>query len=84
MEQRELLMCRYRVDHVGQTSLIDKSGLVVTFDEEVVRTYSSFQIGPKTLAVRVGGIIGVGKELFWIVTLSFSIPPLLVSLIKLN
>ena len=60
------------------TSLIDQSGLVVTLDEQVEGTSSSFQIGPKTLAVRIGGIIGVGKELLWIVTLSFSIPPLIL------
>ena len=70
------------MDHVGSTSLIDKSGLVLTFDQQVEESVSSFQIGLKTLVSRIGGIIGAGKELFWIVTLSFTVPPLLLSLIK--
>ena len=32
----------------------------------VENTISEYQIGPKTLATRVGGIIGVGKNLLWI------------------
>ena len=70
------------MDHVGTTSLIDQSGLVVTFDQQVEESVTSFQIGAKTLVTRIGGIIGVGKELFWIVTLSFTVPPLILSLIK--
>ena len=70
------------MDHIGTTSLIGKSGLVVTFDDQVEESVISFQIGAKTLVTRVGGIIGVGKELFWILTLSFTVPPILLSLIK--
>ena len=77
-----ILFGRYRVDHIGTTSLIDQSGLVVTFDEQVEESVSSFQIGAKTLVSRIGGIIGVGKELFWILTLSFTVPPILLSLMK--
>ena len=70
------------MDHIGTTSLIGKSGLVVTFDDQVEESVISFQIGAKTLVTRVGGIIGVGKELFWMLTLSFTVPPLLLSLIN--
>ena len=76
------MICRYRVEHVGVTSLIDQSGLVITFDDQVEESFSSFQIGAQTLVTRIGGIIGVGKELFWIVTLSFSIPSIIISFIN--
>ena len=38
----------------------------MVFEGVVENTISESQIGPKTLATRVGGIIGVGKNLLWI------------------
>ena len=38
----------------------------MVFEGVVENTISEYQIGPKTLATRVGGIIGVGKNLLWI------------------
>ena len=44
----------------------------VVLETEVLQTVSSLQIGVKTLATRVGGIIGVGKELLWILIFCFT------------
>ena len=41
-------------------------------ETEVLQTVSSLQIGVKTLTTRVGGIIGVGKELLWILIFCFN------------
>lgn len=42
------------------------SGVYVDVDNVIEETISSLQIGTKTLTTRVGGIIGVGKNLFWL------------------
>ena len=46
----------------NKTDNIDKSDKISVIEE----TISTLQIGTKTLATRVGGIIGVGKNLFWV------------------
>ena len=59
---------RYKVDRIG-TNIIttsDQYGIYMVFEDVVENTVSEYQIGPKTLATRVGGIIGVGKNLLWI------------------
>ena len=48
------------------------SGIYVDVENVVEETISSLQIGAKTLTTRVGGIIGVGKNLFWILAFLFS------------
>ena len=61
-------VCRYKVDQIG-TNIItssDQYGVYMVFEGVVENTISEYQIGPKTLATRVGGIIGVGKNLLWI------------------
>ena len=54
------------MQHIGFQPTSDRSGVKVVLETEVLQTVSSLQIGVKTLATRVGGIIGVGKELLWI------------------
>ena len=44
-----------------------KYGLFILFDDTVETTRSRMVINPETLITRIGGIIGVGKELLWIV-----------------
>ena len=56
------------MDRIG-TNIIttsDQYGIYMVFEDVVENTVSEYQIGPKTLATRVGGIIGVGKNLLWI------------------
>ena len=50
----------------------DLFGISVAFDNIVEQTISDWQITPVTLLTRIGGIIGVGKELLWVILLSFS------------
>ena len=57
----------YKVDKDGFDDADDESGLFVAFDNEVVETRHKLEIGSKTLVTRIGGVIGVGKELFWII-----------------
>ena len=49
-----------------------KYGLFVQFEDTVDVRRSNIVISPTTLVTRIGGIIGVGKELFWIILLVFS------------
>ena len=55
---------------VKQTGLIELKnmfGLEIEFDNVVEKTTSDWQIKTVTLLTRVGGIIGVGKELLWVI-----------------
>ena len=52
-----------------QVSFLDAkegSGVYIDVENMIEETISTLQISAKTLATRVGGIIGVGKNLFWI------------------
>ena len=60
------------MQHVGFQPTSDRSGVKVVLETEVLQTVSSLQIGVKTLTTRVGGIIGVGKELLWILIFCFT------------
>ena len=65
-------MFSYQVDNVGFDARDDRYGLYIQFDQTVEVTVSKLQIGLKTLATRCGGIIGVGKELLWVIIFSFT------------
>ena len=45
----------------------DMFGLYVEFNRDVILTTNLLSIGPMTFLTRVGGIIGVGKELLWVI-----------------
>ena len=60
------------MQHVGFQPTSDRTGVKVVLETEVLQTVSSLQIGLKTLATRVGGIVGVGKELLWILIFCFN------------
>ena len=47
-------------------------GLTIVFDNVVEKTISNWQIEPVTLLTRIGGIIGVGKELLWVLIITGS------------
>ena len=54
---------------MDQVSFLDSkegSGVYVDVENVIEETISTLQINAMTLATRVGGIIGVGKNLFWI------------------
>ena len=57
---------RYQVTKTGYDERTDRYGLFVTIDREVEVTQAHLTIPPLTLITRIGGIIGVGKELLWI------------------
>ena len=48
-----------------------KYGLFVQFEDTVDVRRSNIAISPTTLVTRIGGIVGVGKELLWVI-LAFS------------
>ena len=60
------------MDNVGFDARDDRYGLYIQLDQTVDVTVSKLQIGLKTLATRFGGIIGVGKELLWVIIFSFT------------
>ena len=60
------------MDNVGFDARDDRYGLYIQFDQTVDVTVSKLQIGLKTLATRCGGIIGVGKELLWVIIFSLT------------
>lgn len=66
------LLTRYAIEKIGFYETKKKSGLGITFDNVVEQTISELQVGTKTLLVRFGGIIGVGKNLLWIIIFSVS------------
>ena len=47
-------------------------GIIIIFDNLVEKTISELQIGPRTLVTRFGGIIGVGKNLMWVIIFAIS------------
>ena len=52
---------------MGLVESKDRFGLAVVFDKVVEQTLTGWQISPVTLLTRFGGIIGVGKNLLWII-----------------
>ena len=56
--------------------------LGVQFEKEVMVTKSAFTIDLMTLITRIGGIIGVGKELLWVLVFCVSTMIGIISKIK--
>ena len=61
-----VVFTRYKVERMGLVESKDRFGLAVVFDKVVEQTLTVWQISPVTLLTRFGGIIGVGKNLLWI------------------
>ena len=57
---------RYKVERMGLVESKDRFGSALVFDKVVEQTLTDWQISPVTLLTRFGGIIGVGKNLLWI------------------
>ena len=50
----------------------DRYGLFIQFEDNVETIHSDIAISPTTLITCIGGLIGVGTELFWVIVLSCS------------
>ena len=57
----------YKTTKNGHDEREDRYGLYVEFRQKVILTSNHLSIEPMTLLTRIGGIIGVGKEFFWII-----------------
>ena len=57
-------------------------GISIGFDNVVEKTISHWQIEPVTLLTRIGGIIGVGKELLWVLIIAGSSITIVVNSLK--
>ena len=58
---------RYVSTEIGENHNTKEVGLAIHFDKNVLVTRSAFTIDIVTLITRIGGIIGVGKELLWVI-----------------
>ena len=63
---------KYFVNKIGFDRKDGKEGMFLIFDNVIEQTVSELKIGPKTLLTRVGGIIGVGKNLLWAIVFLFT------------
>ena len=45
--------------------------MLIDFEEEVESKVTKFRIDPKTFITRVGGIVGVWKNLLWVLIFCF-------------
>ena len=63
---------QYFSKRIGLAESEDLIGIDLILARDVKVTKSEFQIGFKTLITRFGGIIGISKNLLWIVILVFS------------
>ena len=60
------IIYRYITRKVGFDARKDRYGLFVAFNEDIEVFTENLIIQPITLLTRIGGIIGVGKELLWV------------------
>ena len=57
----------YKTTKIGHDEREDRYGLYIEFRQKVILTSNHLSIEPMTLLTRIGGIIGVGKEFFWVI-----------------
>ena len=76
------MLSRYKIEEAGLVESTNKAGVLALFDAKVHQTQTMLQIGPNTFLTRVGGIIGVGKNLLWILIFSLSSLGLLVKFLR--
>ena len=63
----------YEINNIGRLDSRGKMrGFAVFIDQSVEKTTSEPQIDPVTLITRFGGIIGMGKNLLWVIILILS------------
>ena len=62
----------FYVNKIGFERKTSQEGVLVFFENKVEKRISELQIGAKTLLTRVGGVIGVGKNLLWLLVFFFT------------
>ena len=62
----------FYVNKIGFERKASREGIILVFENKVEKRISELQIGPKTLLTRIGGIIGVGKNLLWLLVFFFT------------
>ena len=67
-----MFFLRYKVVNLGLVRTETKSGVFVDFENFVERRVTQRKVDFATFITRVGGVIGVGKNLLWVVILSFT------------
>ena len=72
------------VEQLGRVESNELFGMVVAFDNIVEQTISDWQIKPFTLLTRFGGLVGVGKNLLWIIIFICSSMTLVSNMIKVS
>ena len=72
----------FEVEDIGFYSVKNYRGMVIAFSNEVEVLTSELQISAKTFLTRVGGVIGVGKEFFWIILSCFSFIKLFLTVLR--
>ena len=60
------------MEEAGLIESLTKAGVLAQFDKNVHQAKTKLQIDFVTLLTRVGGIIGVGKNLTWIIIFTLS------------
>ena len=62
---------RYKVVYQGRikTKDLNPGGIVIDFNNVLEMKVTSWQVSVETLTSRIGGVIGVGKELLWVAIL---------------
>ena len=63
---------RYKVVYLGlvKTSKdLNRGGIVIDFNDMLEMKVTSWQVNAETFTTRIGGVIGVGKELLWVAIL---------------
>ena len=73
---------RYKVERINNIESKNLFGLTMVFDNIIEKTISNWQIEPVTLLTRIGGIIGVGKELLWVLMITGSFVTLAVNYLR--
>ena len=72
------------VEQLGRVESNELFGMVVAFDNIVEQTISDWQIKPVTLLTRFGGLVGVGKNLLWIIISICSSMSIVSNMIKVS
>ena len=72
------------VEQLGRVESNELFGMVVAFDNIVEQTISDWQIKPVTLLTRFSGLVGVGKNLLWIIIFICSSMTLVSNMIKVS
>ena len=67
----EGIFFRYEGDKFGLSIRKEIYGIALTFEKEVEVTTLQFKIDALTLLTKIGGILGVGRIIVWIINACF-------------